>query len=428
MRIKFLKKIFIKQEYIIDYFLLIVYKITLDIVYLYAVSPVYEYAGMVYNPVFYKYLISTIIFVLFLKPVIHLYRIDSTSATIILLLNLFYFVPGCTFYAFSGISDYYFLFFSLYWMLLMFWFYYLPATKFKRVNSESSQTLFITVSVLIILSSLIITGLYNGFKLHLSLADVYKLRFAQREMNLPAIVRYLQPIASTLAPIIMIYCFIEKKRIWGIVLIFVQLLLFSFGGMKSTLLLLIFALLAYFFYRKERVKWLISIFIFLNVFAIAEIFFRNVSYVSSLIIYRVNFIPNLLSYQYYDYFKEHELLYWRESFLRHFGLESPYILPIPNLIGKEYYSDIKNYANNGLCGDAFSNFGWISLIILPFIIVILCKIIDACTARLDCRIILIVALIFSSGFINSSYFGLLLTNGFIFAGILLYFLPRTNTV
>jgi hypothetical protein len=427
MRVKFLSRIkginFI-QKTLINSFILIIYKLSLDFIYLKAVSPFYSYAGMKLNVHFYKYIISTILFILLVKPIVTLYKQGNLSSLIILLLNLLYFIPGCTFYSFAGYSDNYFLFFSAYWILLMFLNRYITFPELKRFNYKSRKILFFSALIIVTVGIVFISGRYNGFGMHLGLSDVYTLRFAQRDLKLPSMVNYFQPIAATLVPIAIVYCLIYKKYGWSIVLIILQLLSFAFGGMKMTLFFLFVAILAYNFYRENRKPLLVVGFIILNFVALIEVLIRHFSYVNTYITYRVLFVPNLISFQFFDYFSNHELLYWRDSILGKLGFASPYPFSVPNLIARVYSSEINGSANNGMCGDAFSNFGWYSLLILPFLIVIFCKFLDACSQLVDDRILLTAAVVFSMGFTNGSFFMLLLSNGFLFACILLYILPR----
>lgn len=429
MRIKFLtglKSLRFVQSRLIQDFMLILYKVTLDLLYLITVVPFYRYSGMVLNFSISKYIISTIVFILMIRPVNTLYNKGSLSSLVLLLLNLLYFIPGCTLYAFAGFSDMYFLFFTGYWLIITLLNRFITIPEFKKLDYSSNKILFYITLIIISIGILIITGLYNGFNLHLALSDVYDLRSAQRKLNLPTIVNYFQPITATLIPIALVYCLINKKYVWSLILILLQLLSFAFGGMKMTLFLLLVAIAIYLFYRQHKNHYLIIGFISLNIFALTEVLIRNFSYVSAYILNRTFFMPNLLSFQYFDYFSKNELLFWRDSVLNRIGLRSPYPYQVPNLIARVYYSDPNGFANNGLCGDAFSNFGWFSLLILPFLIVFFCKFIDACSKQADKRILLIAAVVLSMGFTNASFFVLLLSNGFLFALMLMYILPGQN--
>jgi hypothetical protein len=409
---------------IIHFLLILFYKLSLDLVYLKTIGPFYDYVGMVLDFSMYKYIFSTILVLIAIPAIVKCYENGSISSTTILLLNLMYFIPGATLFAFAGLPDRYFLFFGLYWFLLFFWNFAISAPSIRGMNDTSRRLLFWMTMVSIILLSLGITALYGQFRLQINLADVYQLRFAQREMNLPTFVSYFQPIAATLVPLMMVYCFVNKKYLWGAGLLAIQLLSFGFGGNKSTLFYAGVGLLAYFFYSQRRIVWLPAGFIALNLMALAELSLMHFSYLSAYIQNRVLFIPNLLSWQYFNFFEKNELLLLRDSILRRIGLESPYPLQTPFLIGDLYYKDPSMNANNGLCGDAYSNFGWAGLLFYPFAIAVILKLFDSLSFHLDKRIVLTAAVIFTIGLTNISFFSLLLTNGLIFALLLLFILPK----
>jgi hypothetical protein len=425
---KMFTRLTVRPVWMWDFIILVLYKISLDIVYNNVVYPMYGYTGMINNFTLYKYFISTILFFLLLVPIANLIRNPGFSALFVSFLNLIYFIPGCTLYAFAGLPDAYFLFFSLYWIILLMLNRLIPSPDFKYLTNQSGRLLLFSSLIVIVLIGTIISGVYNGLRLHFSLSDVYELRYAQRDIDLPAFFRYFQPIAATITPVAIVYCLINKLKVWSIVLIFIQLLSFGFGGARTTLISLFVALTAYFFYNQKRVIWMAYGVLFLNIASLIEYLIRHFSIVTSLAQFRIFFIPTLLSYNYYDFFSQHELLYWRASILGRLGFDSPYSLPIPHLIGKIYANDVTNSANNGLCGDAFSNFGWFSLLIFPFLIILFSKLTEGCIKKLDARIIITTVVVFAFGFTNASFFGLMLSNGFLFAIIFLYIVSKPRLI
>ena len=104
----------------------LLYKLSLDFLYVYAVNPIYSYQGFILNTRLYKYIISTFLVLLMINHILRLYNKGKSSSLIILILNLIYFIPGCTLYAMAGIDDMYFAFFALYWIMIMLWQKYLP--------------------------------------------------------------------------------------------------------------------------------------------------------------------------------------------------------------------------------------------------------------------------------------------------------------
>lgn len=417
----------IKNSSLLQQLLIIVYRLLLDLVYIFYIHPTYNYSGMHYDFSFYKYLISLGFVFMISLTITNLLRKEKISYFVLLLLNIMYFIPTSTLYALGGISDSYFLYLFLYWLALSMIILFGLDFNFKNIKVTALQSLVVIFIVLVITFGVIyITGKYNDFNIYIGLKDVYKLRFAQRELNLPSWVVYFQPIAATLSPVFMIYFFIKKRYLVFGSFIFIQLLLYGFGANKSTLFILVIALLICFISSLYFKKATIYLFISLSAAVFIEVGINKLSHIATFVHNRMLFIPTILSYNYFDFFSNNELLYLRESILRNFGFNTNYALPTRFLINKVYYGNTIDSANNGLCGDAFSNFGWISFVIYPVIIGFFIKCFDAVSRKLNSKLIVLVSLIISLGLINGSFFSLLLTNGFFFLFVILYLQTKTN--
>ncbi len=109
-----------------------------------------------------------------------------------------------------------------------------------------------------------ISGYYNDFHLHFSLADIYDLRMEQRTLQLPSIVGYIQPLSVVVIPIALVYFLMKRNYIFSTVLIMVQLLLFGFGGSKFTLFSIFIAVGSYLYYKNGKDKLMIYGLIMLN--------------------------------------------------------------------------------------------------------------------------------------------------------------------
>jgi hypothetical protein len=410
------------------YLILLLYKVTLDLVYILVVSPNYAYVGYTLSFSLYKYLISLALLAIMFQPIACLLTGISPSSLIILILNIAYFIPGCTVYALHGLPDKYFLFFSIYWSLLMVFHYHFVHFKIRFIERKMTWILFF-ISVLIIgLIGLVISGTYNGFKFHFGLMDVYVLRDYQSKLKLPTLIRYLYPLASTILPIAVVYFLTKKAYLWSIFLSIVQLLLFAFGGHKTILFTLFAAILIYFFYTEKKSIWILYTVLGLNIIVFVEaLFLHGISYTNLFIQYRTFFMPNMISFKFFDFFSTHKLVYLSDSIFRWIGLKSPYSMPVPLLISGVYSGNYKAWANNGLCGDAFYQFGWLSLLIYPLLITIAVRVFEAVTKKLDIRIVFTSCILFAQAFINNTFFIVMLTNGFIFTCIFLYLMPR-NTI
>ena len=71
------------------------------------------------------------------------------------------------------------------------------------------------------------------------------------------------------------------------------------------------------------------------------------------------------------------------------------------MIGRIYYHDGLN-ANNGLFSDAYSNMGFIGLLVMPFILLLLIRMLDKFSYGLDYRLPLVISIQFALAFLNTN--------------------------
>ena len=142
---------------------------------------------------------------------------------------------------------------------------------------------------------------------------------------------------------------------------------------------------------------------------------------------RLMFIPAHLGWSFYEFFSVHEFDYLRSSLLRRFGFKSPYSDSLARVIAiaNNAYSDrgVSN-ANTGLCGDAFANFGWVSVFIYPLLIVLTFKVLEKYMSDLDDRLQIIICITVSYSMLSGAFFTVLLTNGVLLMILLLIIIPR----
>lgn len=407
---------------------IILLRLTFDIVYVFIVNPVYSYSGFLLEFFAYKYVLSWIVTLMMTPFIVNLYKNSSVSSTIILLINLIYFIPGCTLYSLYGLPDSYFLFYVLYWILLMIWQYQIPYVHFKLPPERVSKQVFYFIIIVVAIGAIAISGIYNSFQMNLRLDNVYELRRLHRDMNLSSVIAYFQPMASILIPLVLVYFLAKKRYALSFLAIIIQILLFSFGGMKSYLYLIPVAIFGYYFYREKRMGWFSWGLVALNISALLEFITRNTYLISGYLLRRTMFVPNINSSFFFDYFSVNSPDFLFQSLLRRFGFLSQYDIQIPYIIGLEYYNDITCSANNGLVGDAFCNFAWLGLVIFPLFIILALRFMDACAHGIDRRLLITVFVWYAVSFGNSSYFTVMLTHAFLFMCFMLYLMPREGKI
>lgn len=402
---------------------ILLYRFCLDVQYCDIVSLLYGYDGYTVNIELHKVVISWVMTMLLSVELIKISRRMSMSALFLLILGLLYFIPGFSLYAMYGrLADSYFV----YYVLSCFLFYGMnrcvPFFQLKQISIIKQEHVFRYIIIAVILISIIIAGIYNGFRIKVSLSDVYELRSAQTEAHLPTFVAYFQPMSAMLVPVCIIFYMLQKKWLMFGVMIVLQLMSFAFGGMKATFFAIIIAICAMFYPKGKRYLIIIALMLF-SIFALMEFYFLKTPLLTEFITRRISFIPNMLGFYYYDFFSQNELLYWRASILRFFGFENPYHEYIPWLIGENYFGR-RMGCNTGMFGEAFSQFGWFASILYSFLYVIVFRFFDACTKGIDERITLTAVALLSISFIDGAFWGCMLTEGFMLLCVCFCYMPR----
>lgn len=129
-------------------------------------------------------------------------------------------------------------------------------------------------------------------------------------------------------------------------------------------------------------------------------------------------VENLNSSYYYDFFTSHQPDYFRLSFLKHLGFETPYP-GLAKTIGLIYQNRETN-ANCGLIADAMTNYGRIGIIAYPLMVSILMRIVDKASYNVDYSLKVCISVYIGFYIINSFLMTSLLTHGILVLLVLTY--------
>lgn len=403
-------------------FFILIYKLLLDWIYQTQVTPFWYYQGFVDNYSFLKYSLSLLFILLSAHWMNKYFKEFKPSSIMMIVFFLFYFIPLSTVYSFSGLSNSFYIYTMIYWLILNLLYNNLRFNfKFAQVRSKVVFYLFFYI---IIILNLLFTIRYNGFNFRFSLQDAYDVRYAVREIKMPFIVGYIKPVASKLILIGVILSILKRKWILLAGFCIIQLLNFSFGALKSDLFSLFVALFIGFLYKENLKYWILYGMIILCGLSIVEYQLTDNYLIAAIFHRRVLYMSPLLTSQFYDFFSTNELVYLRDGFLGKLGFENPYNELIPRVIGESYYSSLDVNANTGICGDDFAQFGWASLVIYPLVRVWLFQLLDYVSSGLNIKLVLLISILYALSFISGSMTVILLTNGFLIVCILLFLLPR----
>ena len=410
------------SNYLVFYSLIILFRVLLDWSYKDIIANLFAYMGFTNAISFSNYFLSWIILIILSLPAYRFFNNNSSrlSFEVLLLLFCISVIPFTTMVSFGCFDNSFIISNSVFWSIL---FALIISFRLKTnisIKKESRHLIgdnHIKIIAIIFFAIVIyISARYTHFRFNLRLDNVYDLRSEASTYNLPLVLSYAFSWTRTINSIFIAY-FIRTKQInWSIITVFIQILSFSIDGMKSTLGLLLFAIIinllpSFSIQKLNRVGLLLLDVVSFGSIIIFKLF--DNLYPASLLIRRMFFIPVKLSSYYYDFFSTHTPDYYRQSFLRLFGFESPYP-PISYMISKIYENSDSN-ANNGLISDAITNYGQIGIVLLPILLFLVLFLMDNVSKGLDPRLYLTVAMYTSMVLVNSFLFRVLLTHGLLIA-------------
>lgn len=361
-------------------------------------------------------------------------RRASLSDYFIIILTLLYFLPGNILFVYGNWGSTYYIFHFLSYLFLSTTNEIFPNIRCSEHSSRKEHKGVLSfICYFISISVILITLYYNGLHLNFNLSEVYDLRSEWSTSGMPNIFNYYIPFAARFTPILLLVTLKRRRVFLSSLLIFSQLVSFSFGGMKYTLFALILGLLFHFFGQRVNAKKVIIYFsAFVGICLIECLLLKNQP--PLLTIYtlrRISFIPNQIGSYFFSFAQENGYLYYSESFLRVF-LIYPYQYAFPHVIGNYAFGLPDMGANTGLFAEGFSQIGWLSLPIYAILYVFIFRLYSACTKGFKkaglSHVPLLGVILYSMTFLDGAYFSVLLTQGFLLSLIALYYLSSTNEI
>ena len=418
--------------------LLLLFRLILDYSYSEVISKAYAYMGFSNNYSTGFSILSWIILVMGAALIYHAYENDNgkISKEILFFLYLMSFVPFTSMIRFGVFNVFFIICNSLYWILLLL----LNTDLIKISNTHFRITIgnvkmvgdkqLTVIAVIFAIVVLYVSGRYANFRLNFNLLDVYDYRAESKVNELPTIILYLFTWSRTLNSILVAYFIRRKKYIWVVLCVVIQLLSFGYDGSKSTFFLLILAVAVNFLPRFSlRVlnKWAFrGVVLSIGICALLYAISSNIIPISMLT-RRVFFLPVRISKDYFDFFTHNQPDYFRQSFLRFFGFESPYS-SIPLMVGQIYFNAPSMNANNGLISDAITNLGYTGVVVFPIFTSLILRLLDRTSKGIDPRIYITVSVYISLALTNSFLFTVLLTHGLIATILMLGMMNRQEDI
>lgn len=358
-------------------------------------------------------------------------RRASLSDYFIIILTLLYFLPGNILFVYGNWGSTYYIFHFLSYLFLSTTNEIFPNIRCSEHSSrEEHKGVLSFICYFISISVILITLYYNELHLNFNLSEVYDLRSEWSTSGMPNIFNYYIPFAARFTPILLLVTLKRRRVFLSSLLIFSQLVSFSFGGMKYTLFALVLGILFYFFGQKVDAKKIIIYFsAFVGVCLIECLLSKEqLPLLTIFTLRRTSFVPNQIGFYFFSFAQENDYLYYSGSFLRGF-LNYPYQDSFPHVIGNYAFGLSDMGANTGLFAEGFSQIGWLALPMYATLYIVSFRFYSACCKAFEgtnlSHIPLLGVLLYASTFIDGAFFSVLLTQGAFLAALSLYILSQT---
>lgn len=416
------------KTHLISFIGIIILRIFFDFSYHYIVSDIFDYYNFRNEPTQFSFVISWV-FLLTLSPfVIIIFNGKNISSNIMTMLILTSLIPTTTMIAFSSFYSYTYIFLMyLYWFLLLSMCLLIPSIILFKKYFKSSIPLYLSVFSYCGLV-IYVSYVFTGFRFHFGLYDVYDIRTEARGYQINTILGYFITASDNLLPILFVLFLVRKQRLMASFIGFITLLNFGISAVKMVLFLLFFGFMGYLFIKSFSVfRYAVWGIILLAAMCIIEYMVFNTAILTDFSLFRIFFIPAKLHYIYYDFFSVNQLDLFRQSALKYF-FDSPYQEGIQFLMGLHDIQNIEARANNGLFSDAYLNFGAVGVLIFPFIVVIILKILDGAVKYFDPKVLFIITTSVCFVILGVPFTQALLNSGILILILLLYLIPRNVRV
>lgn len=392
----------------------VLYKVVLELLYVFDVSKVFGYYGLTVNMNVGKSAISylLIIALLILSPKNE--RLPSTFFYFFIM--VFTVVPLFSFYWLNDQDSTYIVMVFISMLLIRF------VLCFPRIKIHKTiiKREFLVTSFLVVVYATLYIAIFFTYGLpsvkSLSFSDIYSLRQERR------LVGFLGYAVNWLAKVVnpfLILVFVDRKRPIAVGVIgALQLTLYAVFGYKAFLLSIGAIFGCVFLMRRDMFSGaLVGVLTTVNVLSNSNI---SVA-LTTLIPFRMVFLPAVIQYWYYEFFSVFPKLNFSEGVLgKIFGIDSPYYERGFDLIGI-HYRGFAHTVNSGMFGDAYANGGFYAMLVIALLFGVMAHVFDSITTDLPIyfsvsSMAYMMFVLNDTGLLTS-----LLTGGFILMLVLMYF-------
>ncbi len=349
----------------------VLYRISLDIIYLFWVSPIFAYSGLTLDINLFKLIFSYLI-LLSLIPFISR-RATKVSHLVLRLHLIIIIVPMTCVFAMADLSSSFMIMIIVCFLVQLVISNSFPLIKMKSLGNLRR----FVVSVLIFISIITYGYLFATQPVNLSafnFSKIYELRSSLEISN--GLMEYLITWQyRIITPLFLVIFYLRNNKAGVLCSVSLQLLMFMIYPRKEVLLsiILIYTMLMI---SKMKIRFdtffIRTLIVISFAFGLIYQFFGNLM-AFAVVPVRLLYIPAMIKFQHYDFFSLHPKLYYSEGVLgKILGIEYPYGIPSGMLV-----SGSNNNANTGYLAYAFDNAGFLGMIVITLIFSLILLLIDS---------------------------------------------------
>jgi hypothetical protein len=394
--------------------LYMVYRILLDVLYIYWVNPIYDYSGFLLEVNMFKLTISYGLIFIFIMIIPK--TEDRVSYMILQLHFIVMIIPLMTTYAMANMSTYFMMMISASFAMQIILIRNLPLIRLYKIKNIK----IILICVFGLLTVITYFYLLKSQKINLSSFDFNATYDIRAEQNIDGgLIGYLISWQFRIInPALIIIFYLKKYYKLSIIIIGLQVLLYLMVPHKEVILSigLIFIIL---YLAKKNYRFDYSFINFLCLSSIGFVaiyeYFKNLLPFAVLPV-RLLFEPARIKFQHYEFFSEEGKLHYSEGMIgKILGLDYPYTLPSGYVVS----GGISN-SNTGYLAYAYDNAGFIGMLFMSLLFVFILLLIDSLIKN-EKKNIVFALLIYPMIVLNDGdLLTLLLTGGFFLLIIILF--------
>ncbi|MDO4975175.1 MAG: hypothetical protein Q4E61_02515 [Alphaproteobacteria bacterium] len=268
---------------------------------------------------------------------------------------------------FTIYSIIYWLFFSLFCGKISF--HVKPLSKLKIDVRLEIFLIFLISSLLIIY----IIKEVGGINVSVSLINVYSIRamFKSKGSLLLTIIK--ASLGCYIVPFMTVECLCEKKRLFAVGFVLLQVLLYSMAKDKIYLLLIGIAVFLGLFGKSVVLnfqKWMSLALVGLSSINILAIFGVFYNLIFNIFTRRFFLMPVWLQNIYYEFFYDKpKIWFFQDTFFIDKLFTPIYNRSLTKIISEDFFNGAIENPNCGMVGEAFTRCGYLGVIIHPFLLV-----------------------------------------------------------